>query len=82
MTVNFASVEAPNKGYRLTVTPHGLSRCGVIVAMVTGREKAIPLASIFEGISQPELRPAQILSGYHDKVYWLVDTEAGEKLRH
>ncbi len=77
---NFASVEVPTRGYRLTVTPHGLSRCGVVVVMVMGKDKAIPLMTIFEGISQPDLRPAQILNHYKNKVYWLVDTEAGSKL--
>ncbi len=80
VNANFASVEVPTKGYRLTVTPHGLSRCGIIVVMAMGKEKAVPLVSIFESIIQPDQRPAQLLSHYKDKVYWLLDTEAAGKL--
>ncbi len=80
VNTHFAAVDVPGKGPRLTVTPHGLSRCGIIVVMVMGEGKKLPLISIFEGISQPDLRPAQILSHYKDKVYWLVDTAAGSRL--
>lgn len=78
---NFASVEVPSKGSRLTITPHGLSKCGIIIVMAMGESKAVPLASVFNGISQPDLRPAQILNHYSDRVHWLVDTAAGAKLR-
>lgn len=77
---NFASVEVPGKGYRLTITPHGLSLCGIIVVMAFGKSKAIPLQSILTSISQPDLRPAQILHQYSEKVVWLLDDAAAEKL--
>ncbi len=77
---HFASVDVPGKGARLTITPYGLDRCGIIVVMAIGEGKALPLASVFSGISQPAERPAQLLSRYRDKVYWLLDDKAGARL--
>ncbi len=77
---NFASVEVPGRGSRLTVTPHGFSRCGIIVVMAMGESKAVPLLSIFSSISQPDLRPAQLLSHYSEKVTWLLDSAAAARI--
>lgn len=78
---NFADVEVPGKGHRLTITPYGLTRCGMVVIMVTGEAKAVPLRNVLEGVSNPEERPSQYLKNLKEKVLWLVDPAAAGKLQ-
>lgn len=65
---------------RLTITPHGLSICGKIVLIVTGKDKAVVLNQVLNGIHQPNLYPVQILADYSSQVTWLVDEEAASEL--
>lgn len=75
--VPFSSVEVPGKGWRLTITPAGLSDCGQIVVMVTGSSKAARLRAVFE--EETGRYPIQILSGMADRVIWLVDPPAASE---
>lgn len=76
----FAPVEAPGIGWRLTITPRGLEKCGRIIVMVSGESKAIPLSMVFDDLSDPDQRPIQILREFSDRVWWLADTEAASRL--
>jgi 6-phosphogluconolactonase len=75
-TTFFTSVEVPDKGPRLTITRFGLSKCGLIVVMATGKKKAMPLSMVFNDLYDPELRPIQLLRDHADRTVWLVDEDA------
>lgn len=72
----FAAVGVPGKGWRLTVTPAGLSRCSQIVVNVQGGGKATALKEVIQGPFKPVNLPIQVLRECADRVVWLVDTEA------
>lgn len=76
----FTHVEVPGKGHRLTITQYGLEKCGVIVVMVTGKKKAIPLSMVFDDIYAPEERPIHLLREHAERTIWLVDHEAASEL--
>jgi len=74
----FTSVEVPDKGWRLTITPKGLGRCRRIVVLVTGAKKAARLKEVFKG---PEDQyPIQLLKAHADRVTWLVDPAAAARI--
>ena len=78
---NFAAVNVPGKGDRLTITPRGLSRCGKIVIMVTGSGKADALHRLFhEGPHTASDVPVSVLRSFPEKVVWLIDDEAAARL--
>jgi len=72
----FAAVEVPGKGWRLTITPAGLSACGLIVVMTLGAAKATMLKRVFAGAFDPSKTPVQILSAWRNRVVWLADSAA------
>ncbi len=76
---SFTCVDVPEKGWRLTITETGLSRCRRIVVLVTGEGKRERLRDIMEG-PDPLRYPVQLLSRYQDRVLWLVDDEAAAGL--
>jgi len=73
---NFAAVDVPGKGWRLTITESGLSRCANIVITVTGEGKASAMQQVMEQPLQPRERPVQLLQKFSDKVTWLADEAA------
>lgn len=77
---NFAAIEWPGRGWRLTITPAGLSRCDQIVVIVTGERKAGALAQVLQGSFQPLGKPAQLLKAHNDRTVWLVDEGAASRL--
>jgi 6-phosphogluconolactonase len=77
---NFAAVEVPGKGMRLTITPKGLSQCTQIVVAVTGAGKAEAIQQVFNEPVDINLRPIQLLSRMHENVIWLMDEEAAAPL--
>lgn len=76
---NFTCVDVPDKGWRLTITATGLSRCRMIVVMVTGKGKAAVLREVMEGGGSEEY-PVQILSRFRERTIWLADEEAAGEL--
>lgn len=80
LTEDFAAVEVPGKGLRLTVTPKGLERCGEIIVVVMGKGKSGALKRVFEGEYDPKKCPAQLSREWVKKVVWLVDEEAASEL--
>jgi len=77
---SFAAVQWPGKGWRLTLTEAGLRRCGEVVVLVTGAKKADVLREALYGAFDPQNRPVQVLAGLKDRVTWLIDPAAAEKL--
>lgn len=77
---DFGSIDVPDKGPRLTITPAGLARCGMIVVMVTGDAKAGAVSRVFKEPVDPVMRPAQLLSRFPEQVLWLLDSASAAKL--
>ncbi len=75
----FAAVEAPGKGWRLTITPTGLRACSLIVVMALGAGKAEALHRVHAGPLDPAAAPAQVLRTCAPNVVWLVDEPAAAK---
>lgn len=76
----FTSVDVPEKGTRLTITPYGLSHCDKIIVTVMGANKRHALKEVFNGEFNPEQKPIQLLKSLADKVIWLVEEEAAADL--
>jgi len=77
---NFAAVDTTTRGWRLTLTPAGLERCGKIYVTVKGRSKARALQTAFSEARDERERPIQILARNPGLVTWLVDEEAASGL--
>lgn len=73
---SFAAVEVPGKGWRLTITPAGLRRCGRIVVVVAGAGKAEAVKEVFHGPQDPIDRPVQFLQELVSNTVWLLDEDA------
>lgn len=76
----FAAVEVPGKGWRLTLTPAGLEKCGRVVLMTLGAGKAEALKRVLQGDFDPVSKPSQSLKAVADRAVWLVDEAAAAKL--
>lgn len=76
----FEAVDVPGKGWRLTITPEGLRRCGCIVVMTLGKAKADALHRVFQGPLDAAVNPIQLLKSCGERVVWLVDDAAAAKL--
>ncbi|MFM9000464.1 MAG: 6-phosphogluconolactonase [Opitutia bacterium] len=76
----FAATEWPGRGWRLTVTPSGLARCGEIMVLVNGAAKAEALRRVCFGEPDASRFPGQILRTLRAKVTWLADSEAASGL--
>lgn len=77
---NFAAVEVPGKGWRLTLTPIGLGKCGKVVLMTMGKGKAEALKAVLQGDYDPLKKPSQNLKAVADRAVWLVDDAAASQL--
>lgn len=77
----FAATEWPGRGWRLTVTRAGLSRCAEILVLVNGASKAQALRSVCEGPVDAARFPGQLLRENAARVTWLADPEAASALR-
>jgi 6-phosphogluconolactonase len=75
---SFAAVEPSGKGWRLTITPLGLRRCGRVVVIVTGEGKAAAVREVFHGSENTQVCPIQALKDLPDKVIWLMDPSAAK----
>lgn len=80
VTENFASVEVPGKGMRLTITEAGFEKCGRIVITVTGAGKQEALKQVFKEEINFKQKPVQLLKNYSEKVLWLIDQDAAGNL--
>lgn len=71
----FVAIEVPGKGWRYTITPCGLSKCGQIVVIVTGANKAAVIKDVLQG--NDFKYPVQLLKTLKTPVLWLLDEAAG-----
>ncbi|MGE5296991.1 MAG: 6-phosphogluconolactonase [Solirubrobacterales bacterium] len=65
---------------RITLTPPVLLAARRLVVLVSGREKAETLRDVFAGESSESRYPIRLLWPALDRVTWLVDQAAAEKL--
>jgi len=79
---NFAAIDVPGKGWRLSITPEGLGKCAHVVIVVTGSNKASVLKEVLEGAIAVKKHPSQLLRTLNTKVTWLVDHEAAALLEN
>ena len=77
---NFAAVEWPGRGWRLTITEAGLAKCARVVVITDGPGKAAALKAIIRGPYDPKIHPSQIHRAYASRVTWLVDEAAAAGL--
>jgi len=77
----FAATEWPGRGWRLTLTPKGLSLCGQVVVLVSGAAKDPALRAVCREASEDAMRhPGQVLRGMADRVIWLADPDSAASL--
>jgi 6-phosphogluconolactonase len=77
---NFAAVEWPGRGWRLTITEAGLARCARVVVITNGVAKNAALKAILRGPYDPKHHPSQVHRAYAARVTWLVDEAAAAGL--
>jgi len=77
---DFAAVEVPEKGWRLTITPAGLRKCGRFIVMALGAGKAEAIARVFADSGLISEVPARLLRFTPDRVLWLLDEAAAAGL--
>ncbi|MGE9295552.1 MAG: 6-phosphogluconolactonase [Puniceicoccales bacterium] len=77
---NYAATHWPERGWRVTITPEGFSRCKQIVVSVTGAGKGEALFQAFHGQFDPRAKPIQLLRAHAHKTIWLLDPPAAEGL--
>lgn len=77
---NFAAIQWPGKGWRVTITPEGFTRCKKIVVTVRGEVKEHAIFDAFHGDFNPRERPIQLLRAHAHKTVWLLDPPAAEGL--
>jgi len=65
---------------RVTLTPIVFNSARMIVFMVTGEKKAIPLAEVLSDRYDPAQYPAQRIDPKDGRLIWLVDEAAASKL--
>lgn len=66
--------------FRITLTVPAINSAANIVFLVTGVEKAAPLAAVINGPPQPELLPAQLIKPSNGSLTWLIDRQAASRL--
>ncbi|MEM8549646.1 MAG: 6-phosphogluconolactonase [Verrucomicrobiota bacterium] len=76
----FASTLWPERGWRVTMTVAGLSRCKQIVVSTSGAGKADALKEALTGDYDPFNKPIQLLREHAEKVTWLIDADAAASL--
>jgi 6-phosphogluconolactonase len=77
---NFAAVEWPGRGWRLTITEAGLAKCARVVVIANGAGKAAVLRDVLRGPFDPKKLPSQIHRAYAGRVTWLVDEAAAAEV--
>jgi 6-phosphogluconolactonase len=65
---------------RLTLTAPVINHAALIVFLVAGQDKVVPLAGVLEGSRQPDELPAQLIAPANGQVLWLVDRVAAAGL--
>lgn len=69
-----------NKGWRLSITPFGLSLCKKIIILSFGKNKSETIKKIFFNQYNPYNMPVHIVKNFSSKVLWLLDEQSSAKL--
>ncbi len=65
---------------RITMTAWATNTAKLIVALVSGAEKADVLRDVLEGDHQPEVYPVQLIQPADGEMRWMIDQAAAAKL--
>jgi len=69
------------KSFRITLTAPAINYSRRIIFLVTGSNKAAPLAAVLDGPRDPERLPAQLIQAVDGTLEWLVDKTAARLVR-
>jgi 6-phosphogluconolactonase len=76
-----AAVFVPHlESWRITLTPPALLGSNAIVMLVTGASKAAAVAAAIDRPPDVTRYPGQLLRAASDRVEWIVDTAAADRL--
>ncbi|MFN7926717.1 MAG: 6-phosphogluconolactonase [Blastocatellia bacterium] len=64
------------QSHRITLTSAAINQAHIIVFLVSGADKAVPLRAVREGAYQPELYPSQLIQPVDGNLLWLLDRAA------
>lgn len=68
------------KMVRITLTAPAVNAAGMVIFLVSGRDKAASLYHVIAGEHDPGLYPAQIIQPYNGELYWWLDEAAAADL--
>jgi 6-phosphogluconolactonase len=66
--------------HRITLTAPLLNAAALVVFLVAGADKAVPLKAVLEGPREPDQLPAQLVRPEGGRLVWLVDRSAAARL--
>jgi 6-phosphogluconolactonase len=66
--------------HRITLTAPVLNAAALVVFLVAGADKAVPLKAVLEGPREPDQLPAQLIRPEGGRLVWLVDRSAAARL--
>jgi 6-phosphogluconolactonase len=66
--------------HRITLTAPVLNAAALVVFLVAGADKAVPLKAVLEGPREPDQLPAQLIQPEGGRLVWLVDRPAAARL--
>lgn len=75
------AVEAPEVGWRITMTAPAINSARHVCFMVAGEEKAAVVARVLQGPPDFENLPAQLIAPRPGTLRWLLDEAAAARLR-
>lgn len=77
---NFICIDVPGKGWRLSITPTGISRSQQLIVVVMGANKAPMLQQVLQGDGAEADYPAKIFQHHAPRTHWLIDDAAASEL--
>ncbi len=66
---------------RITMTAPVLNNAALIIFLVSGEEKSLPLKAVLRGRYEPSQLPAQLIQPSHGRLLWLIDQAAAHLLQ-
>jgi 6-phosphogluconolactonase len=66
---------------RITLTARVLNNAALVMQLVSGADKALPLKAVLEGPTEPAQLPAQLICPVDGRLLWLIEKSAGALLK-
>jgi len=66
---------------RITMTPSVLNEAELVIFLIAGADKALPLKGVLEGPYEPQQLPAQMVRPHHGRLVYLLDRAAAGLLK-